>query len=89
MRDVRVGRSYPDHVHFTRITIAPELMGGVPTLRGIRVPVATVVVMVAGGMTTGEILDELPDLDAEDVAEALRYAAEELRGRHLPLRPSA
>ena len=89
MHDARVARSYPDHVYFTRITIDPELMGGVPTLRGLRVPVATVVAMVADGMTTGEILDELPDLEAEDVAEALWYAAEEVRERHLPLRPSA
>jgi uncharacterized protein (DUF433 family) len=72
-----------------RITIDPELMGGVPTLRGLRVPVATVVAMVAEGMTTGEILDELPDLEAEDVAEALQYAAGEVRELHLPLRPSA
>ena len=78
-----------DHVSFARITIDPELMGGVPTLRGLRIPVATVVAMVADGVTTGEILDELPDLEAEDVAEALRYAAEEVRERHLPLRPSA
>lgn len=76
-------------MYFTRIAIDPELMGGVPTLRGLRVPVATVVAMVAEGMTTGEILDELPDLQAEDVAEALRYAAEEIRERHLPLHPPA
>ena len=75
-------------VEFTRITIDPELMGGVPTLRGLRIPVATVVAMVADGMTTDEILAELPDLEAEDVAEGLRYAAEEVRERHLPLRPS-
>jgi uncharacterized protein (DUF433 family)/predicted nuclease of predicted toxin-antitoxin system len=74
-------------VEFTRITIDPELMGGVPTLRGLRIPVATVVAMVADGMTTDEILAELPDLEAEDVAEGLRYAAEEVRERHLPLRP--
>ena len=64
-------------------------MGGVPTLRGLRIPVATVVAMVADGVTTGEILDELPGLEAEDVAEALRDAAEEVRQRHLTLRPSA
>ena len=76
-------------MRFTQITLDPTVMAGVLTLRGLRIPVATVVAMVADGMTTEEILAELPDLEAEDVAEALRYAAEELRERHLPLRPSA
>jgi uncharacterized protein (DUF433 family) len=64
-------------------------MGGVPTIRGMRIPVATVVAMVADGMTAEEIIDDLPDLVVEDVAEALRYAAEAVRERELPLRPSA
>jgi uncharacterized protein (DUF433 family) len=74
---------------FERITIDPEQMGGVPCIRGMRIPVATVVAMVADGMTTPEILEALPDLKAEDVAEALRYAAEAVRERELPLRPGA
>lgn len=64
-------------------------MAGVPTVRGLRVPVATVVAMVADGVNTEEILAELPDLEPEDIAESLRYAAEELRERRLPLQPSA
>lgn len=76
-------------MEFTRITVDPTLMGGVPTIRGLRIPVATVVAMVADAMTTEEILADLPDLDRDDIAEALRYAAEELQVRHLPLRPSA
>ncbi|MEU0269306.1 DUF433 domain-containing protein [Nocardioides sp. NPDC006303] len=74
---------------FERITVHPDRMGGVPTIRGMRIPVATVVAMVADGMTADEIIDDLPDLVAEDVAEALRYAAEAVRERELPLRPSA
>lgn len=74
---------------FKRITIDPEVMGGMPVIRGLRIPVATVVAMVADGMTVAEIVEELPDLSAEDVAEALRYAAEAVRERELPLRPSA
>jgi uncharacterized protein (DUF433 family) len=74
---------------FERITIDPEQMGGVPCIRAMRIPVATVVAMVADGMTTAEILEALPDLEAEDVAEALRYAAEAVRERELPLRPGA
>lgn len=54
-------------------------MGGQPCIRGLRIPVATVVAMVADGMTVDEILQDLPELEAEDVAEALRSTA---RGRH-------
>ena len=61
---------------FARITVNPEQMGGVPVIRGLRIPVATVVGMVADGMTTAEILGAFPDLVEEDVREALRYAAE-------------
>ena len=67
----------------------PDLMGGVPTVRGLRIPVATVVALVADGMSAEEILAELPDLEPEDIPEALKYAAEALRERHLPLRPPA
>jgi uncharacterized protein (DUF433 family) len=74
---------------FERITLEPGKMGGQPCIRALRIPVATVVAMVADGMTTDEILIELPDLEAEDVAEALRYAAEALRERQLPLRQPA
>ncbi len=76
-------------VTFERITVDPEMMGGMPCIRGLRIPVATVVAMVADGLTVAEIDDELPDLTTEDVAEALRYAAEAMRERELPLRHSA
>jgi uncharacterized protein (DUF433 family) len=64
-------------------------MGGMPTIRGPRIPVATVVAMVADGMTPADIVDDLPDLTVDDVGEALRYAAEAVRERQLPLRLSA
>ena len=70
---------------YTRITVTPDQMGGVPCLRGLRIPVATVVAMVADGMTTEEILTELPDLEADDITEALRFAADAVRERQLPL----
>lgn len=60
-------------------------MGGVPCLRGLRIPVATVIGMVAEGMTTQEILAAYPDLQADDVTEALRFAAEAVRERELPV----
>lgn len=70
---------------FTRITLNPMQMGGVPCIRGLRIPVATVVGMVADGMSESEILADYPDLIAEDIREALRYAAEAVRERELPL----
>ncbi len=70
---------------FTRITVQSEQMGGVPCIRGLRIPVATVVEMVADGMTEGEILAAYPDLEAEDIHEALFFAAESVRERELPL----
>lgn len=60
-------------------------MGGVPCVRGLRIPVATVVGMVADGMDEEEILAAYPDLEAEDIREAMRYAAEAVRERELPL----
>ncbi len=76
-------------MQFTRVTIDPDVMGGMPCIRGLRIPVATVVAMVADEMTSAEILAELPDLETDDVAEALRYAAEAVRERALPMRPTA
>jgi uncharacterized protein (DUF433 family) len=70
---------------FERITVRPDQLGGIPCIRGLRIPVATVVGMVADGMSEGEILAAYPDLEAEDIAEALRYAAEAVRERELPL----
>lgn len=72
-------------MRFTRITIDPGQMDGVPCIRALRIPVATVVGMVADAMTADEILAAYPDLEREDIAEALRYAADALRERALPL----
>jgi len=72
-------------MRFPRITVDPRQMGGVPCIRGFRIPVATVVGMVADGMGNAEILDAFPDLEVEDLREALRYAAEAVRERELPL----
>ena len=69
---------------FTRISVDPQQMGGVPCIRGLRIPIATIVGMVADGMEFDEILSAYPDLEAEDIREALRYAAEAVRERELP-----
>lgn len=70
---------------FRRITIDPQQMGGVPCIRALRIPVATVVGMVGEGMTEAEILQAYPDLEPDDIREALRYAAEAVRERELPV----
>ncbi len=70
---------------FTRITVDAAQMGGVPCIRGLRIPVATVVGLVADQVATDEILSAYPDLEEEDIREALRFAAETLRERALPL----
>ena len=70
---------------FNRISIDPNQMGGVPCLRGLRIPVASVVGMIADGMEFKEILESFPDLEYDDIAESLKYAAEAVRERELPL----
>jgi uncharacterized protein (DUF433 family) len=72
-------------MRFTRVTVDPEQMGGVPCIRGLRIPVATIVAMIADGMTAEEILRAYPDLEHDDIGESLRYAAEALSERALPL----
>jgi uncharacterized protein (DUF433 family) len=70
---------------FTRITVRPDQMGGAPCVRGLRIPVATVVGMVADGMSEAQIVAAYPDLEDADVREAMHYAAEAVRERDLPL----
>jgi uncharacterized protein (DUF433 family) len=72
-------------MRFTRITVDPKQMGGVPCIRGLRIPVATVVAMVADGMAEDEILSAYSDLERDDISEALHFAAEAVRERELPL----
>ena len=72
-------------MEFTRVTTNPRQMGGVPCLRGLRIPVATIIALVAEGQTTQDVLALYPDLETEDVREALLFAAEAVRERALPL----
>ena len=75
-------------MEFKRVTTNPRQMGGVPCLRGLRIPVATIVALVAEDQTTQDILALYPDLEAEDIREALLFAAEAVRERVLPLTTS-
>ena len=68
-------------MQFHRVTVNPQQMGGVPCIRGLRIPVATVVGMIADGMTDDEILRAFPDLERADLREALQYAAEAVQDR--------
>ena len=68
-----------------RITVNADQMGGIPCIRALRIPVATVVGMIADGMSEAEILAAYPDLEVEDISEALRFAAEAVSERELPL----
>jgi uncharacterized protein (DUF433 family) len=60
---------------FDRITFDPDVLGGKACIRGMRISAALVVNLVANGMTTQEIIEEYPDLEPEDIRQALRYAA--------------
>jgi uncharacterized protein (DUF433 family) len=72
-------------VDYERVTIDPTKMRGVPCIRGLRIPVATVIGQLAAGRTTAEILDDFPDLEADDIPAALEYAAAAVQERELPL----
>jgi len=75
---------------FARITVDPAQMDGLPCIRGLRIPVATIIGMLSEGMMEDQILNAYPDLEREDIRESLRYAAEAVRERELPMlsRPS-
>jgi uncharacterized protein (DUF433 family) len=76
-------------MNYERITIDPGKMRGAPCIRGLRIPVATVIGQLAGGRTVAEILDDFPDLEAEDITAALEYAAVTVQERELPLTQQA
>jgi len=68
-----------------RVTFDPQIMGGRACIRGMRITVSMVVNLVANGMTTAEIIEEYPDIEPEDVRQALQYAAFLTREQVLPL----
>ena len=75
-------------MRFGRITANPAQMGGVPCIRGLRIPVATIIGLLAQGMSRAQVLADYPDLEPEDIEEALRYAAAAVDERQLPLAAS-
>jgi len=71
--------------NLTRITFDPEVMGGKPCIRGMRVTVGAIVGLVASGKTVDEVLADYPYLEREDILEALSYAAWRAEEREVPL----
>ena len=74
--------------NFERIQFNPNIMGGKPTIRGMRVTVGALVGLVASGHTTEKILELYPYLEKEDITEALRYAAWRADELEQPLDPA-
>lgn len=70
---------------FERITHDPRVMGGKPTIRGMRVTVGTIVGLIGAGRSIEQVLADYPYLEREDVLEALRYAAWRAEDRELTL----
>ena len=68
-----------------RITFDPQVMGGKPCIRGMRVTVGTIVGLIASGATPEEILDDYPYLEREDITAALSYAAWRVEEIEVPL----
>ena len=89
-RGLRGGlRAYTESMSDSRIVADHRIMGGVPCVRGTRIPVATIVGLVAQGRTAEEILADYPTLAADDVRAALEFAAMAVSERQVPLRTSA
>ena len=79
------GGPYDDWVAFERITVDPEVMGGLPCIRGLRVTVSAVVGQLAAGRDTDDVLADYRYLEREDVLAALRFAAAAVSERELPI----
>ena len=73
------------HYKFNRITLDPDKCFGKPCVRGLRMPVASILSYLSSGMTVDEILKEWPELEREDIYQALGYAAWAMEERVVPL----
>lgn len=89
IRSHRSGVAYAAGMAFTRIKIDHRIMGGLPCIAGTRIPVAMLVRMIAAGTPVETILEEYPQLEEDDIREALRFAAANVDQRVVPLDQSA
>ena len=77
------------HYRFDRITLDANKCFGKPCIRGLRMPVASILSYLSSGMTMDEILEEWPELEREDINQALGYAAWAMEERVVPLEETA
>ncbi|MBN1102350.1 MAG: DUF433 domain-containing protein [Deltaproteobacteria bacterium] len=77
------------HYKFDRITIDPDKCFGKPCIRGLRMPVSSILSYLSSGMTMDQILEEWPELEREDIHQALAYAASAMEERIIPLQEAA
>jgi len=87
--DARQPKAHDDCMDLGRITVDHQIMGDVPCVSGTRIPVATVVGLVANGLTTDDITAEYPQLTPADVQACLGHAACAVDERELPVRLTA
>jgi uncharacterized protein (DUF433 family) len=77
------------HYKFDRITLNPDRCFGKPCIRGLRMPVASILSYLSSGMTVDEVLKEWPELEREDIFQALGYAALSMEERVVFLEETA
>ncbi len=78
--------SKDEKLEFNRITIDPNVMGGQPCIKGLRIPVALIVRLVASGKAFKEIIEDYPELKEEDIKQALEFAAWATTERVIPVK---
>ena len=76
---------YNKNMGLERITIKPDVCGGEPTIRGMRITVSQILEMLAGGMTAEQILEDFPYLERADIDACLEYAARQAAHREVLL----
>ncbi|MFN8443408.1 MAG: DUF433 domain-containing protein [Caldilineaceae bacterium] len=74
------------HYKFDRITIDPQVCFGKPCIRGMRIPVTSILAYLSNGMSINEILQEWPELEIQDIYQALGYAASAMDEQIVPQR---
>ena len=72
-------------IKLERITIDPEVMGGQPCIRGLRIPVSLIIKLIASGKKIEDILEDYPELKEEDIKQSLEYAAWTVSEKVLPI----
>jgi uncharacterized protein (DUF433 family) len=74
------------HYKYQRITLDPEKCLGKPCIRGLRIPVSSILSYLSSGMSVEELLKEFPELEPQDIYEALAFAAEMMEEQFIPLK---